>query len=87
MARPRRHDLDAAAVDRARKLVDEHVINFAAAVTSREHAQAMRSAMRQFAAWCQERGVRHLPAEPETVAGYISWRARDGLAVGSIAVH
>ena len=47
--------------------------------------RAYRSDIRAFEAWCGERGVRAIPAEPEAVASFLAHEAQRGLAVSSIS--
>jgi site-specific recombinase XerD len=47
--------------------------------------RAYRSDIRAFEAWCDERGVRAIPAEPEAVASFLAHEAQRGLAVSSIS--
>ncbi|MGI4793491.1 MAG: site-specific integrase, partial [Janthinobacterium lividum] len=46
--------------------------------------RAYRSDFRIFAAWCRARGASHLPADPETVATFISSEADGGTKVSTI---
>ena len=47
--------------------------------------RAYRSDIRAFEAWCRERGLVALPAEPESVASFLAHEAQRGLAVSSIS--
>ena len=46
---------------------------------------AYRKAMKRFAAWCAARHVASLPAEPETVAAFLTARMQDGKRASSLA--
>jgi site-specific recombinase XerD len=46
--------------------------------------RAYRADLKHFEGWCRERGLRHLPAAPETVADYISDLASSGLKPSTI---
>ena len=46
--------------------------------------RAYRSSWLAFSRWCQEHGVKSQPAEPKTVALYLSSMARDGMKVSTI---
>src|SRR6478735_11939514 len=76
----------ASAVDRARSLTGEHVKAFAEASKARNTRASYAAQWKTFAAWCSATGVAELPAEPETVARFISDRARAGIKPGSISV-
>ncbi len=54
------------------ELVNEALANSRAASTRRCYAATMRI----FEAWCRERGESPLPASPEVVARFASWRAQ-----------
>jgi site-specific recombinase XerD len=58
------------------------------AFAENEKAQSTRAAyradFRAFEAWCRERGLCPLPADPQAVARHISTIATDGLSVSSI---
>jgi site-specific recombinase XerD len=57
---------------------------FARAAKSPATRRAYASDLRDFDAWCRGRGLASLPAEPDTVALYVSDLARRGYAVATI---
>ncbi|MEP7219877.1 MAG: site-specific integrase, partial [Bacteroidota bacterium] len=62
----------------------ERAEHFAAAATSPNTQRALRSHWNAFASWCDDAGLHPLPADPRTVALYLSAVA-DLLATGTIA--
>jgi hypothetical protein len=65
----------------------ERVRRFAEAAHSQNTARAYRRDLAAFTRWCAQRGVDPLPAEPLTVASYVSQLAADGRAAATIARH
>lgn len=60
--------------------IRENLDHVESAATKKAHA----SDWRDFSNWCSERGLSSCPADPRTVAGYISELAAEGYAVSTI---
>ena len=60
----------------------------AKAFAKHQHAPSTRKAyesdIRLFQSWCQERNVSSLPANPQTIAIFLSWSAHEGFAVSTL---
>lgn len=66
-----------------------HVDAVVAAATESHAPKTLRSyktAWKQFQAWCSDEGYESLPAAPETVAAYLTERARQGLSRSSLSI-
>lgn len=74
------------ATARARELVGSDVVAMAKASRADNTLRSYRSAFRAFTSWATERGVAALPAEPETVAAYLTGRMQDGAKAATLAV-
>ena len=64
--------------------VGQDAREFIAASRSEATLRAYRTDLAAFTRWCQERGRVSLPAEPATVADYLAYCAKQGLAVATI---
>jgi hypothetical protein len=71
---------------RAVALIDDDVREVARASKAKNTLLAYRSNWTAFQAWCANRGVTSLPAEPETVSAYLLARMKEGLKASSLAV-
>ncbi|MBZ9655034.1 site-specific integrase [Phyllobacterium lublinensis] len=71
---------------RAIALIDEDVLSLAKASRSENTLKAYKHAMQAFILWCQDKSVTALPAEPGTVAAYITARMRGGAKASSLSV-
>ena len=70
-------------------LKPEHVDSVVAAATESHAPKTLRSygtAWKQFVAWCAAEGYASLPAEPETVAAYLAYRADAGLSRSALSI-
>ena len=69
-------------------LAPAHLVDQARSYAAASKAQATRRAYRKdfaaFASWCDANGLQALPAEPETVALYLTARAEAGTKVATI---
>lgn len=74
------------ASERALALIDADVLAMARASRSANTLLAYRKAMRAFALWCEAKAVTSLPAEPGTVAAYLTARMKDGAKASSLSV-
>lgn len=74
------------ATARARALVDRDVIDMAKASRAENTMLSYNKAMRAFIAWCSERGVASLPAEPETIGAYATARMKEGAKASTLTV-
>ncbi|MDQ0998053.1 site-specific recombinase XerD [Phyllobacterium ifriqiyense] len=71
---------------RAVALVDSDVIGLVQSAKSENTLKAYKKAMQDFITWGQVRSVTTLPAEPETVAAYMTARMKDGTKAASLSV-
>lgn len=56
------------------------------AARSRNTQRAYASAWRQWSSWCDLRGFCSLPADPQTVAAYLTDRAKEGRSVSTLDI-
>jgi len=63
----------------------EKARGFAEAARAENTGRAYSSDWKVFAAWCQAQDLEALPAEPETVALYLTARVEEGAKVSTIA--
>ncbi len=68
--------------DEVGKAIQAFVRNAVASSTREVYARAMRT----FERWCQEQGQPQVPADPRTVAGFLSMAAQDGKSQASLGV-
>src|SRR5262245_56047230 len=66
--------------------VAEQARAFAAAARSERTRTEYGKQWRAFSSWCEARSLRALPAEPATLALYLTDRATSGLRPSSLAV-
>ena len=59
-------------------------LDAAKSARTRQHAEQQ---MDDFADWCAARELDHLPAEPATVAAYLTWCARDRIGTRRVGVR
>lgn len=71
---------------RAVALLDDEVLSLAKAAKSENTLKAYKHAMQAFILWGQDKGVATLPAEPETVAAYMTARMKAGAKAASLNV-
>lgn len=71
---------------RAIALIDEDVLSLAKASRSANTLKAYKHAMQAFILWGQGKGVATLPAEPGTVAAYMTARMKGGAKAASLSV-
>lgn len=64
-----------------------HAEEYAAAATSENTTKAYASDWRGFTGWCARHQLMPLPAEPLTVALYVTWEARSGRTTSTIRRH
>ncbi len=69
----------------AESVVDRTLLEAFASAASPNSLRAFRSDVVAFNQWCWTRGVRSLPATPETVAAYFKARADEGAAPASLS--
>jgi site-specific recombinase XerD len=62
----------------------EQAGNYARAEKSAATRRAYRSDFEIFAAWCQSRGIRDLPADPGAIAAFLAAEAKQGLKPSTI---
>ena len=94
MARPK--EANAVAIEAAVPMTDDsqtselkpHHVDAVVEAAIESHSPATRrayaSAMDGFQSWCDDEGYQALPADPETVAAYLTHRANAGCAIATI---
>lgn len=60
---------------------------YASASKAENTKRAYTSALKTFSAWCAQRAARELPADPATVAEYLTDQAAGGASLSTVEVH